>query len=156
MSRTSNRERPIYAIVGAGAPIAKLCMVLATIEREWRRIVGDALAERSAPCGYCDGVLHIAVDSQAVLHDMNFKKNTIVREIRTKARLNVEGVRIEIGRVRRTNATQLMPRYKPPKKITVDESRVQLFCDEILSQHADMDPELARRIARVRMMCEAG
>ena len=152
----TDRERPVYTLVGAASPIARLCMVLATIEREWRRIVGDTLAERSAPSGYDDGVLHIAVDSQAVLHDMNFKKNAIVREIRTKARLNVESVKIEIGRVRRTNATPMMPRCKPPKKIQIDEARVQVFCDEILSQHADMDPELVRRIARIRMLCEVG
>ena len=155
MPRTSNSERPIYTLVGTASPVARLCMVLATIEREWWRIVGDALALRSAPSGYSDGVLHISVDSQAVLHDMNFKKNMIVREIRTKARLNVEGVKIEIGRVRRTNATPTMPRRKPPKKIPIDEARVQILCDEILSCHADMDPELARRIARMRMICEA-
>lgn len=154
MRSPSNRERPIYALVGAAYPVAKLCMVLATVEREWRRIVGEALAERSAPSGYCDGVLRVTVDSQAVLHDMNFKKNAIAREIRAKARLNVESVKIEIGHVRRSNATPVMPRRRPPRKTAVDEERAEALRGEILAQHSDMDPELARRIARVRAIWE--
>lgn len=155
MSRAEKHERPIFAMLGASSSITRLCMALATIEQEWRRIVGDSLARRSSPSSYQDGVLHIAVDSQAVLHDMNFKKNAIAREIRTKVLLNVESVKIEIGSVRPPSLPSVATRGAPLKKISLDEERLCACRDEILSAYAEMDPELAKSIARAKMLCEA-
>lgn len=143
-------------MIGASSPITRLCMALAAVEQEWRRIVGDALARRSSPSAYQDGVLYITVDSQAVLHDMNFKKNAIAREIRTKVLLNVESVKIEIGSVRRPSRPAVLPRSTPLKKVCLDEERLCACRDEILSVYSEMDPELAKSIARAKMLCEAG
>lgn len=154
MRGPSNRERPIYSLVRTAYPVAKLCVVLATIEREWGRIVGDDLARRSTPSGYANGVLRIAVDSQAALYDMNFKKNAIAREIRAKARLEIESIKIEIGSVWRSSAESAMPGRRPVRTVTVDETRVGSIRDEILGQHTELDPELARCIARLRVLWE--
>lgn len=156
MFRTENHERPIFTMIGASGSITRLCMALAAIEQEWRRIVGDTLAQRSSPSAYRDGVLHIAVDSPAVLHDMNFKKNAIAREIRTKVLLDVESVKIEIGSVRRPNPPSPVPRRAPLKKICLDEESLCAGRDEILAVYAEMDPELAMSIARAKMLCRAG
>jgi hypothetical protein len=91
-------ERPVYSAIGIDSPFMRTCSALLAVEIEWRRIVGGALASRSFPKAYEDGVLVVCVDGAAAMQDMNFKKNAIVREIRTKASLKIDDIRVEFGR----------------------------------------------------------
>lgn|GEM_PF-3084924 len=153
--RETLREKPISNMISPRSPLARLCMALRIIEHEWRRIVGDFLAERSAPSCYQDGVLYITVENQAVLMDMNFKKHAIEHSIRTQARLEIEGVKISVGAVRRPNPQPARARRAVPPKPVIDEARLEVYCAEILALHADLDPVIARGIARAKLLCEA-
>lgn len=148
-------ERPVYSFVTAAFPMTKLCMVLSTIEREWSKIVGGTLAARSYPKAFEDGVLSVSVENQAVLQDMNFKKNAVMREIRAKAFLPVREIHVEIGRFRRDSTPPLKPSPQRKKKrmAEIDPALEEKLSAEILSTYADMNPDLAKSIARCRIMC---
>lgn len=145
-------EQPVYSFMAAAYPLARLCMILSTVEREWEKIVGRPLAFRSSPKAFEDGVLFVTVDSHAVLHDMNFRKNAIVREIRTKALLPVRDVKIEIGKIKRENPVRETTARRQNRKQDIDPSLEEKVTAEILAIHEDMNPELARSIARCRIM----
>jgi hypothetical protein len=148
-------ERPIYSALGAGLPIMSVCAALAVVEREWERIVGAALASRSALKSYEDGVLVISAEGQSALQNINFKKGAIVREIRTKARLDVTDMRIELGYRQRGEMHVSAPVARRARaRVRIDPEAEEALKNEILSVHADLDPELARRIARCRIASE--
>ncbi|MDR1944476.1 MAG: DUF721 domain-containing protein [Synergistaceae bacterium] len=148
-------ERPIYSVIGVGSPMLKVCAALSVIEREWARIVGDALASRSCPISYDDGVLVVFVQGQSALQDINFKKNAIIKEIRTKALLKLNGLKVEIGHNGTSGAAAATPR---PARLRasprVDPEAEEALRDNILSAHADLPPELAGAIARCRIISE--
>jgi hypothetical protein len=149
--------RPVYSALGIGTPILRVCAALSAIEREWPGIVGHALASRSSLKSYGDGVLVVSVDGQAAVHDMNFKKNEIVREIRNKVRLKLNDLKIETDRPRRLTsaADQSRPR-KRRAAAKIDQAALESITDEILSSYSDLTPELARSIARCRLMTDRG
>ncbi|MDR1514203.1 MAG: DUF721 domain-containing protein [Synergistaceae bacterium] len=152
MKRTGGK-RPIYSALGIGSPLMRTCTALAAIEREWARIVGPALARRSRPTSYEDGVLVVSADGHAALQDMNFRKRQIIMEIRKNAWLELSDLKIETGRPYSQNMAHLphpAKRTAPPKRI--DPEALEKLSGEILSAHPDLPPELASSIARCRLM----
>ncbi|GHV54390.1 hypothetical protein FACS1894216_14310 [Synergistales bacterium] len=146
----------LSSAVGARHPVVRLCAVLSGVEREWPRIVGDALARRSFPDSYEEGVLTIAVDGPSAMQDMNFKKNAIMRELQAKAGLRIEAVKIELGFKRgeipsRTNRSYIT---RLPAARAVDPLKEEKLTSEILAEYEDIAPETARSIARCRLMSE--
>jgi hypothetical protein len=149
-------KRPIYSALNAGSSILRVCSALSIIEREWPRIAGQALAARSSLVSFEDGILVISVDGQAALQDMNFKKNAILKEIRSKARLKLNDLKIETGRpastTRAANPTGGAKRRARAPRIDLDAE--EALKNEILAQHEDLDPKLAATIARCRLISE--
>jgi hypothetical protein len=131
--------------------IMGLCMELSRMEREWQSIVGPVLGRKSYPVSYDDEVLVVAVDGQAVLHDMNFRKSAIMREIRTKVSVKVRDIRLQTGNLRRRGInTPQAARSAPMRRRAPDESVVDAICECLLREHSDLDPRLVRIIARCR------
>ena len=93
----AEEELPIYRVLGGTRSFFSLCATLSMIEMEWKLIVGDALAKRSGPKSFEDGVLVVAVENKSAEKDMNFRKGAILREIRTKTSLSLKDIRTEIG-----------------------------------------------------------
>ena len=146
--------RPLFdALSGPSVTsVTSLCMALSAIEREWRSLVGDRLAPRTAPRALQDGVLVVAADGQAVLQDLNFKKNALVRKIRAGARIDLRDIRVELGSASKTGAPPAPRRPRTrPRPAPPDPDAVESLSSEILAAHADMPPELARTIARCRI-----
>ena len=150
--RKRGEKRPIYSALGIDSPILRICAALTAIEREWPRIVGRALAARSFPKAFEDGVLVVSVDGHSALQDMNFRKNQIINEIRKNAWLRLSDIRTETGRAARLQspAPPRAPRGKA--SFRVDGEAVENLAGEILSAYSDLDPELARSIARCRLI----
>ncbi|MDR3321234.1 MAG: DUF721 domain-containing protein [Synergistaceae bacterium] len=147
-------ERPIYSALGADSSIMRVCKALAVVEREWARIVGVALASRSALKAYEDGVLVISAEGQAALQDINFKKSFIMREIRTNARLKVSDVRVEQGYMHGGEMPVIVPAVRAHGRVRIDPEAEEAIKNEILSAHDGLDPDLARSIARCRIASE--
>jgi hypothetical protein len=144
---------PIYSALGIGSPIMRTCAALAAIEREWHRIVGDALARRSRPTSWENGVLVVAVEGHAALQDMNFKKRQIITKIRDNAWLDLSDMRIEPGRPGRYPATVTpATRARRAAPARIDPEALERLSGEILSAHPDLDPALAASIARCRLI----
>lgn len=147
-------EQSIYRALAeqSSSQLMRLCMLLSMLEREWPSIVGERLASRSAPVAFAEGVLTVAVDGQAALQDMNFKKGAILRHIRAKIRLEAGDIRTEIGRPRR-GTPQLPARHRSaptPRRKRLDPAAESAHRAEIVSRHGDIDPRLADVLARCR------
>jgi hypothetical protein len=150
--------RHLSSAVGARHPVVRLCAILSGVEREWPRIVGDALARRSFPDSYEEGVLTVAVDGPSAMQDMNFKKSAIISELRAKAGLRIENIKIERGFKRGESPSRTNRAYitRPPAPRVVDPSKEENLTSEILAEHEDISPETAGSIARCRLMSEPG
>jgi hypothetical protein len=145
--------RPIYSALGIDSPILRICAALSAIEREWHRIVGHALAARSYPKAFEDGVLVVSVDGYSALQDMNFRKSQIMRAIRDNARLKLCDLKVETGSPMKLQCHALPPSAERRKNAPrIDPEALDKLSGEILSAHSDLDPELARSIARCRLM----
>jgi hypothetical protein len=133
--------------------VHRLCVSLAALEREWRFVVGDALADRSCPKMFEDGVLVVSVTGQSVMQDIGFKKAAIRRAIRDKISLEIKDIRAEIGRLNRT-VPEPPPRRRarPPRRDGTAGRKIDDMCRDIMSRHEGLDPELALRIARCRVI----
>jgi hypothetical protein len=153
----NKEEISISSVMGGHDGIRDLCAALSRLESEWRSIVGESLGARSAPLSYGNDILVVAVDGAPALQDMNFKKNVIMREIRGRIRLAINDIKVRQGVVRGVNygrvASDRRVRKRPAMPAT-DEGIVNSIVAELLSKHSDMDPEIARVIARCRAMCE--
>jgi hypothetical protein len=150
-------ERPVYSALGIDSPLMRTCSALLAVELEWRRIVGTALASRSFPKAYEDGVLVVCVDGAAAMQDMNFRKNAIVREIRTKAALKIDDIRVEIGgrrnRAEPAGGGLTKRRARAPR---VPAHAEEELVREMLARYSGISPELAHSIARCRIVSERG
>jgi hypothetical protein len=154
MRREKSSSRPIYDVLSdpLTASVSSLCMALSAIEREWRAIAGDRLAYRTAPKALEGNVLVVAADGQAALQDLNFKKSALVRKISAGARIELRDIRVELGAAPRASAC---PALRPaPRAPQTDPEAVESLAVEILSSYGDIDPELARTIARCRVATE--
>jgi hypothetical protein len=155
MRLEKSSSRPIYDVLSnpLAASVTSLCMALSAIEHEWRAIVGDRIAARTAPKALEGDVLVVAADGQAVLQDMNFKKSALVKKISAGARIELRDIRVELGMPPRTAARP--PHHsKPNARLSApqaDPEAVESLACEILSMYADIPPELARTIARCRI-----
>jgi hypothetical protein len=134
-----------------------ICAALSTLEREWRTIAGEALAQRSSLKSFEEGVLVVSVTNQSALQDISFRKTSIRKEILRKLSLNISDIRAEIGKAAGKSAshkTDKNTRRQPRRSLSVDERAVDSLSADIMSRYSDIDPELARRIARCRIMCD--
>lgn len=154
--KTKATERPVYSLVSAASPMTRLCMTLAALEREWPAVVGRRLAEKTAPKSYDDGVLLVAAENSSVLQDLNFKKNAIVQMLRKKAMIAVEDIRVEIGSTtHRVQAIRNAGKHGTAKTAApIDPQLEDAVCSDILAAFGELSPELARKIARCRILSE--
>ncbi|MDL2263461.1 DUF721 domain-containing protein, partial [Synergistaceae bacterium OttesenSCG-928-I11] len=155
MKGDKSTGRPIYDLLSVPSvtTVTSLCMTLSALEREWRALVGDRLALRTAPHALEGDVLVVTADGPAVLQDLNFKKSALVRKIRTGARIDLRDIRVELGSVARkpgAHAPRRSGPKAPPRAARVDPDAVESLAAEILSRYETMSPELARTIARCR------
>jgi hypothetical protein len=121
------------------------------MERDWGMIVGPSLGRRSYPASYENGVLVVVVDGRSATHDMNFKKNAIIREILVKTGIRINDIRTRmagsgVDAADRPGASQVRGVARRP--FAADEKVVDALKREIISKHAGMDPRLAGAIAR--------
>jgi hypothetical protein len=151
-------ERPIYRVIGRDISFFGLCAALLMIEMEWRSIVGDALAKRSGPKSFEDGVLVVAVENKSAEKDMNFRKGAILREIRTKASLSLEDmkdIRTEIGGAAKRERPIRNAAARHAGRRIVPADGADLLVSEMLDRNPLLTPELAKIIARCRVMQKA-
>jgi hypothetical protein len=148
-------ERRLSSVMAEANGAADLCFLLSLLEGEWKSIVGGSLGARSAPLSYEGGVLVVAVNSPSAFQDMNFRKNAIIREICSRASLAVRDIKVKNGAVRGADFGPASHRAVFTRRAAApDEKKVKSVSDDILSRHSDMDPDLARVIARCMVMCE--
>ena len=161
MRRESRNKKNVAEIpmreLAASSELVRLCKRLSLMEREWEACVGYTLASRSRPDSFEDGILTIAAENAFVLHDMNFKRTAIQRKIEMKTALEVREIRIEVRNTRRRGKgalgrgrTRRAVKKRPDRIDPMVEAKMT---ERILSDHADMDPDLAGIIARCRILC---
>jgi hypothetical protein len=146
-------EKRIFSALSRSEPFFARCMTLSMIEQEWKSIAGEALARRSGPKAYENGVLVVAVENRSAEQDMNFKKNAILKEIRAKTFLKLKDIRTEICRVKRKTVNVARPslaRRKKPRVISGPELEAQV--GEIMERNPKLKPETAYAAARCRLV----
>ena len=114
--------------------------------------MGSALAARSFPKAFEDGVLVVSVDGHSALQDMNFRKNQIINEIRKNAWLRLSDIRTETGRAARLQSPAPPRAPRRRASLRVDDEAVEKLAGEILAAYSDLDPEIARSIAKCRII----
>ena len=135
--------------------ILRLCSLLRRIESNWSGLVGGALAQRSSPKQFefseKGGILHVAVSNSAALQDMNFKKNSILREIEHFTSLPLVDLRIKMGSIAPHRENIGDPERKR-ERLLLDDRRVEEVAQELSCDIKD--PALAHVMARFRLLCE--
>jgi hypothetical protein len=91
-------ERAVSSFLDSPELMLKLCESLARVEREWPSLAGEALARRSFPRAFEDGVLIVSVENRFALQDMNFKKSAVLKRIREETPLRLKDIKTEMGR----------------------------------------------------------
>ena len=151
--RVCDKETPVFSIIASGLPEVRLCMVLSMVEQEWSNIVGEALARRSTPRAFENGILLVSADSQSALSDLNFKSSLIKKVIERKTLLKLNGVRVEINRsVKRRVKTSGVTKKTRDRSAFIDPVTQDELKSEILNKYSGIDPDLAGCIARCRIM----
>jgi hypothetical protein len=149
------RERPLYSILSSSESLFGLCAALSAIEQEWSSFAGDALARRSRPRSFADGILIVAVENGSAQKDIYFRKEAIKKVIYAKVSLRLKDIKAEIGRVAKE---RLIPsgsglrRRAPRNRKIVEGPALEALISEIMECHPGMNPELAGTIARCRIM----
>lgn len=133
---------------GAAGSILRNCQAMLLLEREWRRIAGNA-ADHTWPHEVCGKTLVIGSDRPGADFDLKFKINTIINIIRSKLLLDIE--RAEVREVDRrpyraavTNARRSSSRQQAP----LTDAQIEAEERAILAECPDIGGELLRAIAR--------
>ncbi|MDR3164944.1 MAG: DUF721 domain-containing protein [Synergistaceae bacterium] len=152
-----NREERLKSIseeLGSYRSFFGLCADLASVENNWPSIAGDAVARRSLPRSFKDGVLIVVVENKLVQQDINFKKNAIINGINTNTALAIKDIRAEVGLPLRKTGTCGRDAWKRRKKrvqIVAKETELEHVKNEIMERHPALGEELAAAIARCRI-----
>jgi hypothetical protein len=144
----------IYGALGQSKLFFGLCAALSAVERDWASIAGKALASRSAPRAFDDGVLIVTVENSSVQQDMNFKKKAILEAIFEKTSLKLKDMRTEIGRMPRRGVMPAKPAAVPRKKKGAPVEygpELELIKAEIMAKNPDLEIKLAEIIAQCRL-----
>jgi hypothetical protein len=124
---------------------------LASVENNWPSIAGDAIARRSSPRSFEDGVLVVAAQNKLVQQDINFRKNAIIREINANTVLALRDIRAEVGlplqKTSLRGGGKKQRRRATPAAKGPEHERVK---NEIMERHPALGEELAAAIARCR------
>jgi hypothetical protein len=151
LKRKGGGLKSINEELGSYGSIFGLCADLASVENNWPSIAGDALARRSAPRSYEDGVLVVTVQNKLVQQDINFRKSAIIKEINTNTVLALRDIRAEVGLPLKKTAprggVKKRRRRVPPAAKGPELERAK---SEIMERHPALDEELAAAIARCR------
>lgn len=151
MRREGGALKSIYETLGSYGNIFGLCADLASVENNWASIAGEALARRSSPRSFEDGVLVVAVENKLVQQDINFRKNAIIKEINANTVLALRDIRTEVGlplkKAGGRGGGKKRRRKAPPAAKGDELERVK---NEIMECHPALGEELAEAIARCR------
>ena len=145
---------PIHGALGSLRSFFGLCATLAEIESEWEQLAGSALGRRSRVKSFEEGILVVIVENRSAEHDMNFKKNSIIRAISAKTSLKLRDIRTEIAPVvrgiqrRRQNSGRLR---RQKRAGTVNAPELEKLKSEILSKNPGLSEKLAWTIAECRL-----
>ncbi|MDR1134536.1 MAG: DUF721 domain-containing protein [Synergistaceae bacterium] len=151
MRRKGGGLKSVYEELGSYGNFFGLCADLASVENNWPSIAGDALARRSSPRSFEDGVLVVVVENKLVQQDINFRKSAIMREINSHTVLALKDIKTEVGPpLKKTAARSGVKKRKkraPPAAKGPELERVK---NEIMERHPALGEELAAAIARCR------
>ncbi|MDR3279861.1 MAG: DUF721 domain-containing protein [Synergistaceae bacterium] len=145
-------EKKIFNALSKSESFFGLCATLSMIEHEWESIAGAALAKRSGPKAYEDGVLVVGVENRSAEQDMNFRKGAIIKEIRSKMSLRLKDIRTEICRVKRRRVSVVVSasRWRKPPAVPEGPELEALVCD-MMERNPKLKPGIARAAARCRI-----
>jgi hypothetical protein len=128
-----------------------LCADLASVENNWPSIAGDALARRSSPRSFEDGVLVVAVENKLVQQDINFRKNAIMKEINSHTVLALRDIKTEVGLPLKKAAARLGGKKRKKRASPAAKGpELERVKNEIMEGHPALGEELAAAIARCR------
>jgi hypothetical protein len=151
LRREEGGLKSIYETLGSYGSIFGLCADLASVENNWASIAGDAIARRSAPRSFEDGVLVIAAQNKLVQQDINFRKSAIIKEINANTVLELKDIRTEVGLPLKKTVPRgggKKRRRRAPQAAKGPE--LERMKSEILERHPDLGEDLAAAIARCR------
>ena len=140
----------------AEGPI-KTCLKLAELEIKWACVVGNAVAERSAPVAWefkeGDPILTINVEDANLVQAIKFRRTAIVKSLKTF--LGIDSLKIEIciGKVTKPSAAKdPAPAFKRRPPIFIPENLIEKTAD-VINCDTD-DKELAQIIAKFKILSE--
>ena len=151
--RKTLAARPLGAVISRDLPPAyQMAFQLAAVEQRWSDVVCDAvLAERSRPAGLERKVLRILCDSPAVAQKVAMSAGTILMRIERRFRLRLEGVRAQVGPVRKRR-----PAPGPdarPIRLKLDEKILQNAYERAMAK--GRNERLALALARLEAASKA-
>lgn len=151
MKREGGGIKSINEELGSYGGLFGLCADLALVENNWPSIAGDAIARRSMPRSFEDGVLVVAVEDKLVQQDINFRKSAIIKEINANTVLALKDIRTEVGLpLKKAVPCAGGKRRRKRASPAVKGPEFERVKGEIMECHPALDEELAAAIARCR------
>ncbi|MDR0764236.1 MAG: DUF721 domain-containing protein, partial [Synergistaceae bacterium] len=121
------------------------------VENNWASIAGDAIARRSRPRSFEDGVLVVAVQNKLVQQDINFRKSAIIKEINANTVLALRDIRAEVGLpLKKAGARDGGKKRRSRAQPAANGPELERMKSEIMERHPALSEELAEAIARCR------
>jgi hypothetical protein len=151
-----NREDGLKSIneeLGSYRNFFGLCADLASVENNWPSIAGDAVARRSSPRSFEDGVLVVAVEDKLVQQEINFRKSEIIKEINANTVLALQDIRTEVGLpLKKAAGRGVGKKQRSRSQAAAGEAEIERVKSGIMERHPALDEELAAAIARCRAL----
>lgn len=162
--KNNNRRRIKMEVIKKGQILTEVlpasiraCLKLAELEKEWPRVVGGLMAERSSPtaCEFSSEglVITINVISAGILPAVKSRRGALVRAISRFMCIKSVKLDIRVGKVTKlSQAKESLPDYKRRAPIIVSDRAVEKNT-KFFSENT-IDPELAEAIAKIKVLTE--
>jgi hypothetical protein len=123
-------------------------LLMADLCSRWPEVVGPRLGDNSSPGSIIDGVLTVVVSRSIFSHEISMRGGDITTAVREGWGLDVSGVRVQVGKVRRKQ-----PDRKPKKgagPVTPERTEVDACLDRV--KHVVSRDDVAENLARLMVL----
>lgn len=131
---------------------------LSQLEKNWDKLVGSPLSERTAPvaCAFSkEGIkVTINVEERGLLQAIKFRRHILIRVLRTYFSREDVAVEIKTGKINRQSiAKPALPAHQRRAPILYSEEKLKSETQRMIKEN-ELEEDLAESLARLKLTIE--
>jgi hypothetical protein len=148
----TEKLQPLNALLGrAMPPRYELRVKLENAAAEWGRVVGSILAGQSAPIDIADKELLVVAETPLVASRLSMMGGGIARTLLERWRIEIDKVKIVVGRPPLKGAGKAANRVKPlPVSVPVKEEDVKVLVQGYRKTSPDVPEDIVESLAHLQ------